>query len=211
MRRIVVWVTLAGVAAVAAAAVYLAWDLDWRWRPRTLSHRTDEIARALNEAGWVSPGLTGPAVYIVVHRDCAPCEALQADLTPKLQAAEVDTRFVAVAPPDRAGQTRSTPAERATVAELWTNRSWKLFQEWTLAPAAAWTAPGVPPADGDAARTAVVEASRRFAASLKTDLAANGVAFAYPMLIWQVSDGRWRACACVSPRSYAFVAKDLGA
>ena len=42
----------------------------------------------------------------------------------------------------------STAPERSTVAELWTNRSWKLFQQWSLAPAASWTAPGILPADG---------------------------------------------------------------
>ena len=211
MRRAPFFIVLVAIAAVVSAGVYLAWDLDWRWRPHTITQRQDTIARALDQSGWISPHLTGPKLYLIVYRACAACDAFEKAAFGQLQAADVDTRVIAIARPDMNGQPRSTPAERATVAELWTNRSWKLYQQWSLAPPGAWTAPGIPAADGDAARTAVIEVGRQLAASLTPGLAANGVRFDYPMLVWWTRDGRMRACACLDPRSYRFVQTELAA
>ena len=73
MRRFLLILGLAAVVVVAGAVVYLMWDLDWRWRPHTLTKDQDEIAQALGQAGWVSPHLTGPKVYVIAYRDCAAC------------------------------------------------------------------------------------------------------------------------------------------
>ena len=211
MRVTFLLVVLFAIAAVVFAGLYLAWDLDWRWRPRTIAERQDAIAQALDQSGWVSPHLTGPKLYMLVYRACGACDAFEKAAFGKLQAGDVDTRVIVIARPDVNGQRQSTPAERATVAELWTNRSWKLFQQWTLVPPAAWTAPGIPAADGDAARSAVIEVGRRLVTGLKPDLAANGVRFDYPTLVWWTRDGRMRACACVDARSYRFVEAELAA
>ncbi|HEX3407453.1 MAG TPA: hypothetical protein VHS81_09465 [Caulobacteraceae bacterium] len=211
MRRFLLWLALIGVVVVAGAVVFLMWDLDWRWRPATISKNQTEIGQALDQSGWVSPHLTGPKVYVIAYRNCQACAQFEQTVLPKLQAAEVDTRVIMVARADVNGQALSTPAERATVAELWTNRSWKLFQQWLAASPQTWTAPAIPPADGDAARTAVVEAGRLLVRNLTPQLSANGVRFAYPMVIWWTKDGHMRACACASPQSWRFVEKDLGA
>jgi hypothetical protein len=203
MRLVLFGLALACVAIVAGAAVFLAWDIDWRWRPHTLAKHPDEIIRTLEGAGWVSPHLTGPRLYALVYRDCAACGRVESQLLPKLQAADVDTRMIVVARP------ASTPIERATVAELWVNRSWRLFQQWLLVSPTAWNGPGVPPADGDAARTAVIDAGRKTADEVARALASNGFAFDYPTLIWQAKDGRLRACVCRDPRSYRFVEEEL--
>ena len=211
MRRLLLLLGLGlgAVIVVAGAAVYLMWDLDWRFRPHTITKRQAEIAQALEQAGWVSPHLTGPKLYVVLNTGCQACGPLAATV-PKLQAADVDTRMVLIAPADRNGQALSTAQDRALVAELWTNRSWKLFQQWSLAnPSSAWTAPGVPPADGDAARTAVVGAGGALVAALTPELKDNGLAFAYPTVVWWTKDGKMRACVCADPRSYRFVEKDL--
>jgi hypothetical protein len=71
--------------------------------------------------------------------------------------------------------------------------------------------PAIAPADGDSGRTAVVQASRALVANLAPLLKDNGVQFAFPTLVWWTKDGRMRACACVDPRSYRFVEKELGA
>jgi hypothetical protein len=211
MRRFLLLLVLLGVAAVAGAVVFLMWDLDWRWRPHTITRNQAEIAQALDRSGWVSPHLTGPKVYIIAYRGCDACTRLEQAVFPRLQAADVDTRVILIAQPDLNGQARSTPAERSTVAELWTNRSWKLFQQWSLASPAAWTAPNIPPADGDAARSAVIEVGRQLVSSLTGQLKDNGVRLDYPTLIWWTKDGRMRACACTSPQSDGFVEKELGA
>ncbi len=105
---------------------------------------------------------------------------------------------------------KSTPPERATVAELWLNRSWPLLERWDGVPPDAWTAQGIPPADGDMARTAVVEAGRGLVDKLKPLLKANGIGFAYPTLIWWTKDGTMMGCACEKRETYRFVRKDLG-
>jgi hypothetical protein len=209
MRWAMLWVVLIAMTAVAGACVYLMWDVDWRWRPVTLAKEADQIGQSLNTAGWVSPHLTGPKLYVLAYRGCDACSRFEAAEFPKLQAAEVDTRVIVVALPDLNGTPQSTPAERATVAELWTNRSWKLWQQWQLAPAASWAAPGIAPADGDAARTAVVTVGRDLVGSLTGELKDNGVAFAWPMAIWQAKDGSLKACRCDDPRSWPDVEKAL--
>lgn len=213
MRRWVLLLSLAlaGIVAVAGAVVFYLWDADWRWRPVTITRNQDQIAQALDHAGWVSPHLTGPKLYVIVYRACPDCLAFESAEFPKLQQADVDTRVIVIARPDLNGQALSTPAERATVAELWLNRSWKLFQQWSQSPPDAWTAPGVPPADGDAARTAVIQAGRQMVSDLTPLLAADGVAFAYPTLVWWTRDGRMRACACAAPQRWRYVEQELAA
>ncbi|HEY1749852.1 MAG TPA: hypothetical protein VGG29_01215 [Caulobacteraceae bacterium] len=209
MRRFLILLALAGVsvAVVVGAGAFVFWDVYWRWQPKTVTKDHAEIIQALDQSGWVSPHLTGPHLYVIVYRDCAACVAFEQAEFPRLQAAGVDTRVIVVARPDS-----STPAERTTVAELWTNRSWKLFQQWSLAPPQGWTAQGLPPADGDAARTAVIGVGRSLVGDLTSQLKDNGVRFAYPMLIWPVRGkaDQLRACACEDPRSYRDIAKEFG-
>jgi hypothetical protein len=216
MRHLAPILALFGVVVVAGAGAYLAWDLDWRWRPQTITRHQAEIASALQQSGWVSPHLPGPKAYVIVSGACTPCQPLLSQLAPALRSKGVETRMIAVAPADENGQAKSTPQDRAVVAELWANRSWPLFQQWTAsAPdksatrAQPATLPPLPPADGDAGRTALVEASRAFAARLTPLLKDNGVAFAYPTLVWWAKDGRMRARACTSPRTYGPVKAEL--
>ncbi len=211
MRRFLVWLALIGVLVVAGAVVFLMWDLDWRWQPHTLNKNQAELARTLDQSGWVSPHLQGPKLYVIAYRNCAACTLFEAAEFPKLQAAQVDTRVIMIARPDLNGQALSTPVERATVAELWVGRSWKLFQQWSLASPQTWAAPGIAPADGDAARTAVIEAGRALVTKVTPLLGANGVNFAYPTLVWWTKDGHMRSCACMSPDSWRFVEAELGA
>ncbi len=126
--------------------------------------------------------------------------------------------MIVIARADLNGQALSTPQDRALTAELWTNRSWKLFQQTFPAisaappnPTAKMAPPVIPPADGDAARSAVIEVGRQLATSLAGQLKDNGVSFDYPVLVWWTKDGRMRACACTSSQSLAFVEKELGA
>ncbi len=206
---IIAGLTLAGIAAAAGAVLFFLWDTDWRWRPHPIDKDQDSIAQALDTSGWVSPRLTGPKLYIVVYRNCPACVTFEAAELPRLEKADVDTRIVVIARAPQNGQQLATPAERATVAELWINRSWKLFQQWSLAAPGTWTAPGIAPADGDAARTAVVAAGQRMVTDLTHDLADNGVAFDYPMLVWWTRDGRMRACACTDARMWKYVDQEL--
>jgi len=211
MRRwlVVLVLVLTGIVVAAGATLFLIWDLDWRWEPHTVTKDQDEIAKALDQAGWVSPHLTGPKLYLIVYRDCPDCTAFETAELAKLQNAQVDTRIVVIARPDLNGQALSTAAERSTVAELWLNRSWKLFQQWSLASPAAWSAPGIAPADGDAARTAVIEAGRDLVSELTPEFGDNGVKFAYPTLVWWTRDGRMRACACAAPQTWKYVEAEL--
>jgi hypothetical protein len=78
-------------------------------------------------------------------------------------------------------------------------------------PAAAWTAPHIPPADGDAARTAVIAAGRDLVERLRPLLNASGVKAGYPTLIWWAKNGSLNGCACQAPQSDKYIRKDLGA
>ena len=211
MRGLRIWATLIGLLVVVFGALYLWWNIDVRWRPHVIKGHQDEIATLLQGAGWVSPGLNGPKLYVIATRDCAACNAYEQSEFPRLQKAGVDTRVIMIAPPDVNGASKSNPAERSTVAELWVNRNWGLFQTWMAAAPGAWTAPRIPPADGDVARSAVVEAGRELVDRLKPLLNANGVKPGYPTLVWWAKDGSLNACACQAPQTYKYVRKDLGA
>jgi len=106
---------------------------------------------------------------------------------------------------------QSTAAERATVAELWLTRDWLLYQRWTSTPSNNWTAAGIPSADGNLARGAVVEAGRQFVAGLSGKLRDEGLKADYPVVIWRDREGFMKVCGCADPRSWAFIRDDLDA
>jgi hypothetical protein len=210
MRNFRLWGTLVLVLVLAGAGAWAYWNYDLRWRPKTITKRQDEIAAILKSSGWVSPGLTGKPLYMVAFPTCPDSLRFKTEEFPKLHAKGVDTRVIEVARRDVNGVAKSTPAERATVAQLWITRDWKLLEAWQKAPAAAWTARGIPPADGDMARTAVVEAGRSTVDKLTPLLKDNGVRFDYPLLVWWDDKGQMRSCACEKRQTYRFVRKELG-
>ena len=210
MKKFKLW---AGVTVVVVLAGLIAWwALDVRWRPKTITKHQAEISRILEGSGWVSPGGGETKLYMVSFRSCPECIRYVTEEFPKLHKKKVDTRVVVVARADTEGLSHSTPAERATVAQLWLSRrtGWPLYEAWHSVPVDAWTAPGIPPADGDMARTGVVEVGRRMVADLKPLLKDNGIDFAYPLLIWWTKDGEMHGCACEKPQTYRKVRKELG-
>jgi hypothetical protein len=210
MRHFKLWASVALVAAVIAAGVWALWNFELRWRPKTITRHQAEISAILQQAGWVSPNLPGKKLYMVSFRTCPDCIRFKTEEFPSLHAKGVDTRVIEIARRDVNGLAKSTPAERATVAQLWLTRDWKLMERWEAVPAEAWKAPGIPPADGDAARTAVVEAGRSTVDRLRPLLKDNGVNFAYPTLIWWNDRGEMRGCACEKRETYRFVRRELG-
>jgi hypothetical protein len=148
---------------------------------------------------------------MISFRTCPDCIRFRTEEFPRLHDKSVDTRVIEIARRDVNGLARSTPAERATVAQLWLTRDWKLMQAWEAVPADAWKAPGIPPADGDMARTSVVESGRSMVDKLTPLLKDNGVNFAYPLLVWWNDKGEMRACACERRETYRFVRRELGA
>jgi len=205
-----VWATLVLIVLVAGAGLYGWWSLDLRWRPKTIDRNQAEIAKLLDASGWVSPGLKGPKLYMISFRNCPDCLRYRTVEFPKLHKAGVDTRVVVVIRKDLNGVVRSTPVERATVAELWANRSWGLYQDWMAVHPEAWKAPGILPADGDTGRSAIVAAGPSLVEELTPLLRQNGIKFAYPLLIWWTKDGQMHGCACEKPQTYAKVRKELG-
>jgi len=211
MRKIQAWLMMVAFVAAIGGGLYLWWTLDLRWRPHAITKDQAEIAKILDGAGWVSPGLGGPKLYMISFRSSPEGVRFEDANFPALQKAQVDTRVIMIARPDLNGASNSTPAERSTVAELWVNRNWPLFQRWTQAPIANWTAPGVPAADGDVARSAVVEAGRDTVETLKPLLKDNGIRFACPVLIWWAKDGQMRGAAGGNAHADRFVREELGA
>jgi hypothetical protein len=199
------------ILVLAVAGGWALWHYDLRWRPKTVTKHQAEITRLLETAGWVSPGKADKTLYMISFRTCPDCLRFKAEEIPGLRAAGVEPRIIEIARRDVNGIAKSTPAERATVAQLWITRDWALMERWETTPVDAWTAPGIPAADGDMARTAVVEAGRDLVDQLQPRLKANGVNFAYPLLVWWDAKGRMRGCACEKRETYRFVRRELGA
>ena len=214
MKKLKLWGALVLVLLLVGGGLYGWWALDLRWRPHTITKHQAEIAALLQRSGWASPGLKGSVLYEIGFRSCEDCIRLRLEEFPRYHKAGVDTRVIMVARRDKNGVSKSTPAERSTVAELWANHSWALLEAWENVPPAAWTAPTIVPADSDAGRSALVEQSRLLVEQIKPLLNDNGVdrdGFRYPTLIWWDKQGRMRACACEKRPTYRFVEKELGA
>jgi hypothetical protein len=213
LRRFLVWSALAAlVGLVLAVGGYWAyWNFYARFQPVTISRGQAEIQQLLDEASWLSPGGGGEPVYVVTFRENGAGQRYEAEEFPKLRAAGAEPRVIVFARADREGLAQSTPAERATVAELWLSRDWDLYARWTATPVRDWTAAGVPAADGNLARTAVVLASREFVDQLGALLQDNGVPSGYPIVLWRDREGFLKACACADSRSWVFIRDDLGA
>lgn len=213
MKKFKLWASLVLIVALIGGGWFAWWNYELRWRPHVITKHNAEITKILETSGWASPGASGAKLYMVSFRSCPDCIRFKTEEFPKLHKAGVDTREILVARRDsEGGVSRSTPAERATVAELWVNRAqaWPLLERWMAVPPDAWTAANIPPADGDIARTAVIEASRKMVDDLKPLLKDNGISFAYPLLIWWTKDGEMHGCACEKPQTYRFVRRELG-
>ena len=213
MRRFLIWSGLAVVIGlVLAVGGYWAYDHFYaRFQPVTIARGQGEIQRLLDESSWVSAGGGGSQLYIIGYRDSAPTQTYERQEADKLRAGGVDVRVLMFARPDREGLAQSTPAERATIAELWLTRDWALYQRWTATPVRDWTAAGIPASDGNLARSAVVEASRQFADRLGALMRDAGVKPTWPLIIWRDREGFMKACACADSRSWAFIRDDLNA
>jgi hypothetical protein len=213
MRRFFVWSALAAVIGLAIAiGGFWAYQHFWaRFQPVTITREQAAIQRLLDESSWISTGGGGEPLYIVGYRDSAAMQRYEREEAPKLRAGGIEPRVIVFARADREGQAQSTAAERATIAELWLTRDWSLYQRWTATPARNWTAAGLPAADGNLARSAVVEASREFASRLGEAMASNGLQVRYPLVVWRDREGFLKACACSDSRSWAFIRDDLGA
>lgn len=213
MRRFFVWSALAALIGLllAGGGYWAYWNFYARFQPVTITRGQAEIQRLLDEASWVSGGGGGEPLYIVGYRDSAATRRYEQEEAEKLRAAGVEVRVILFARSDREGLAQSTAAERATIAELWLSRDWTLYQRWTATPSRDWTAAGVPAADGNLARSAVVEASRQFADRLNGYLGDAGVQARYPLILWRDREGFLKACACSDDRSWAFIRDDLDA
>ena len=213
MRRFLIWSVLAAVVGLVLAGTgyWAYWNFYSRFQPVTITRNQAQIQQLLDEASWVSGGGGGEPLYVIGYRDSASTQRYVREEIDKLKAAGVEPRIILFARADREGAAQSTAAERATVAELWLTRDWSLYQRWIQTPAREWTAAGIPAADGNLARAAVVEASRQFDARLTELLKDAGVQITYPLVLWRDRDGFLKACGCADNRAWPFIRDDLNA
>lgn len=191
MNRPSRWFVFLVTLGVIAGAMWLWWLVDLRGAPHTIKKDQAVLASALQRAGWVSPHINGRIVYVMVTGECPACGRLENGPLEALETRGVETRIIVVAPPDKGGKAMSTAADRAAVAEFWINRDWSLYKRWrTPSPT---TMAGLAPADGDAARTAVVQTAQASAATIQGVLKHNGVAVGYPVAVWWNKAGDMRA------------------
>jgi hypothetical protein len=210
-RKVLLWAMalVVIIPALIGTGYWIWWDQFKRYAPVTVTRNQAEIQVLLDKAGYVSPGRGPQAIYVITHRSCETCRAFQEQEFPKYDAAGVDTRVIVFAPADDQGLKRSTSAERSTIAELWLTRSWPIYQAWFMSSDANWKATGLPVADNDFARSAVVDATRNYVSQMSTLLSANNVRVAYPLVIWRDQNNMLKVCACGNEKAYHFIREDL--
>ena len=213
MRRFLIWTALAAIVGVllAGGGYWAYWTMYARFQPVTITENQAEIQRLLDASPYVSAESGGTPMYIVGYRDSTATQGYAGAEAERLRAAGVEPRILLFARPDRDGQPQSSAAERATVAELWLSRDWSLYERWMATPPANWTAAGLPPADGNLTRTAIIDGGREFAERLGALLDDAGVPTRYPLVIWRDPQGFLKACACSDRRAWPFIRDDLGA
>nr|WP_314433005.1 hypothetical protein [uncultured Brevundimonas sp.] len=213
MRRFFIGSAVAALMGLllAGGAYWAYWHFHARFLPVTINRNQTQIQRLLDEASWVSDGGGGQPVYVISYRDSGAAQAYERQEAAKLRAAGVEVRYIVFARADREGLAQSTAAERATVAELWLSRDWTLHQRWMATPSRSWTAAGIPHADGNLARSGVVDAGRQFDEQLSLLLKRAGVRVTYPLILWRDREGFLKACGCADRRAWAFVRDDLNA
>jgi hypothetical protein len=207
LRHLIAFATGA-LAALALGTTAMATDPFPGGDPggiHTITKDKAKILRMLNQSGWVSPHLKGKPLWMISFRSCPDCIRFEKEQFDDLHKAGVDTRVIMVA-----RRAKSTPAERTGVGELWANRSWKTYEDWTSIPVDAFTGEGMKSGDDDKSRAALVEKGRKFIDDLTPLLAENGLPMHYPTLIWADAKGRLRGCACEERETYSFFRKDLG-
>ncbi len=212
MRRFLIWTLLAAIVGVllAAGGVWAYWSTYARFQPVTITRNQAEIQRLLDAAPYVSAERGGVPIWIVGYRDSAATQAYAGLEADRLRAGGIEPRIVLFARPDRDGVAQSTAAERATIAELWLSRDWSLYERWMATSSANWTAAGLPAADGNRIRSAVVEGSREFSIRLSELLKGAGVSTRWPLVLWRDPQGFLKACACSDRRAWPFIEDDLG-
>ncbi|MFT4090309.1 MAG: hypothetical protein QM645_06225 [Asticcacaulis sp.] len=204
-----------GIVALAALVIgggyWAYWNFVTRYNPVVITKYQKEIQTLLDSSGYVSSGNDGPVLWVVTYRNCEACKTWEDQELPKFAAVGADIRIIPFAPADVQGQSHSTASERATIAQIWLERSYTLYRYWRASPEDLWKPADIRPADGDLARTAVVAASRDFVAQLGPLLKANQVPSGYPLVIWRDAEERIKVCACTDERMYRHVRADFGA
>ncbi|MBW8880595.1 MAG: hypothetical protein JF615_03965 [Asticcacaulis sp.] len=214
-RKILLWLMalVVIVPAVLGAGYWVYWDRYIRYAPVTITSVEDlpKIQKLLDQADYLTPGKSDKWLYLVTYRSCKTCNDYEDTELPKFQAAGVDTRIVVFALPDNQGVIRSTPEERSTIAELWLTRNWQFYKMWHSATDETWTAQGLPVADDDMARSAVVGASRSFNDQINDLLRRNKVTVSYPLIIWRDQNNQLRVCGCSNEKAWHFVRDEMHA
>lgn len=198
------------IPIIFGVSYWAYWNYYLRYKPVTIVKSQLEIEKLLQAADYVSPALNSTQkppkfVYLIMDHACKPCRAYEDSETLRFEAAGVETRIIVFAP---LGIDQSSAVDRSTVAELWLNRNFDLYTAWRNDP--NWDAPNIRSADGDLARTAVVEAGRKFIKDLAPYLRENRVDIRYPLVIWRDDNNTLKVCACSDPKMYHFVREELG-
>ena len=201
------------IPALFGTGYWLYWDRFIRYAPVTITNVESQIAiqTLLDQADYLSPGKKDRWVYLVTYRGCKACRDYENQEFPKLQAAGIETRVIVYTLADDKGVKRSTPAERATVAELWLTRNWAFYQAWQSATDDTWTADGLTSADTDWGRRAVVIGAQDYVNQLAAELRNDKVTVGFPLIIWRDKNNQIRVCGCTTDKAYHFIREDLGA
>ncbi len=175
--------------------------------PQTIQVDANKLGTILQNAPWVSPGLSGPVLYTIGYRACPNCIAYERTEFDDLHRAGVDTRAIVFA-----RRKVSTPNERAVAAELACTRDWSIYEHWMEdVEEAYYENYGVPPAPkGDKRRSACLEWGRMVYDRIDVIMQKNGRSMETPGLFWKNKKGDWRVFLGDDARGKRAIRRELG-
>lgn len=145
----------------------------------------ERLERLLESASWTPMNEASRPVYVVgPRRDVAAW--LRRDDAP--EGREIRIIPVLSDPP--------APGETALLAELWLSREPELVRLWLRTRPERWSAGRFPDPQTDLAREGVVEAVRRFTASVNASARGPDDAGRWPLLFWRDAKGALSVCVC---------------
>lgn len=200
-----VWAGLAAGTGLglllAGASIGAWWMIDGRHRPVQISGDAKAVQAAIEAAPYVVLSTGIRPVTLIGPRDNAAFDQWARQEATQLAEQGREVRVITI-PSGYGGA-----AEEATIAQMWTEPTKALFDEWMARRAELWTAAGLTPVGRDPLRQEALARATGFARQISDLVGAHN---RWPLVFWHDPAGALALCVCDTDQSQAKARLTLG-